>query len=198
MIRLLLLSLAIALAVPARGDEAHPAGPVLLVARADLPDPNFAESVVLVTRRGPAGALGVIINRPTTIPLARVFPDEGKLGGREDRLYFGGPVSRMQMVFVFRADSRPDEAVEVLEGVYLSTDGDLLRKRLGAGGTGEGLRVFAGHAGWAPGQLEAEIERGDWRLMRPEAGAIFSRKPEGLWPELDRRASLTTVLDARP
>jgi putative transcriptional regulator len=182
----------LAFALPGFGDDGN-AGSNLLIARPNLPDPNFSDTVVLVSQRGRFGPVGVIVNRPTAIPLARMFPDLEKLRAREDRLHFGGPVNRTQLTFVFRASSPASDAVEIASGVYISSDMSLLRELLEQEDSAERVRVFAGYAAWAPSQLDAEIARGDWRLLPAETGAIFSKKPDGLWPELDRRVSATLV-----
>ena len=107
-------------------------------------------------------------------------------------------MAREQLVVVFRAAVAPTEAIEVLEGVYMSSSRELLRELLGRENPVEGLRVFAGHAGWAPGQLESEVRRADWHLATADARMIFEEKPERLWQELERRASATTVRREHP
>ena len=94
---------------------------------------------------------------------------------------------------MFRAAVPPPEAIEVLEGVYMSSSSELLRELLGRENPVEGLRVFAGHAGWAPGQLESEVTRRDWHLVTADARTVLETEPEKLWKELERRASATTV-----
>src|SRR5438552_18655198 len=92
-----LMMLGLACLSPALGDDADSASAVLLVARKDLPDPFFRDSVVLVTgRRGPA-PVGVIINRPTDITLASAFPDIERLRPRATRIFFRGPVRREEL-----------------------------------------------------------------------------------------------------
>ncbi len=168
---------------PTSADNAKPLNTILLVARAELSDPNFKDSVVLVMNNiGPAPA-GVIINRPTTIGISRLYPDLERLAQLDDKLYFGGPVDLAAVSFLFRAETPPERATEVLGGVYLSTNRELLRKLLGREKPMEGLRIFVGYSGWSPGQLEAEIARGDWTLAPAEAGVIFDRKSERPWPE---------------
>jgi len=171
---------------------------ILLVARKNLPDPFFRDSVVPVTRSAGLAPVGVIVNCPTDVPLSSVFPDIERLRLREEKLFFGGPVAREQLVVVFRAAVAPTEAIEVLEGVYMSSSRELLRELLGRENPVEGLRVFAGHAGWAPGQLESEVRRADWHLATADARMIFEEKPERLWQELERRASATTVRREHP
>jgi putative transcriptional regulator len=156
---------------------------ILLTARAGLPDPNFRESVVLVSNNLGPGPVGVILNRPTSIPVRRVFPDIPALQGREDKIYFGGPVARGAVSFVFRADKAPEDAQPIVERLYFSRDERLLRTLLGRDRPMEGLRIFIGHAGWAPGQLEAEIARDDWRVEPATVDSVFKRRPEHPWPE---------------
>ena len=87
------------------------------------------------------------------------------------------------MSFLVRADAAPEHATEVLYGVYISTNRELLRKLLGRDKPMDGLRIFIGYSGWAPGQLEAEIARGDWTVASPEPSPIFDGKSERPWPE---------------
>jgi putative transcriptional regulator len=168
---------------PTSADDTKRLTAILLVARAELPDSNFKDSAVLVMNNiGPAPA-GVITNRPTRIAVSRLFPDFERLAQLDDKLYFGGPVEIASVSFLFRADTPPEHATEVLDGVYFSTNRELLRKLLGRDKPMDGLRIFIGHSGWAPGQLEAEIARGDWTLAPAETDAIFNRKSEHPWPE---------------
>jgi len=138
--------------------------------------------VLVMNNIGPA-PVGIIINQPTSIAVSRLFPDLERLARLDDKLYFGGPVEIARLSFLVRADAAPEHATEVLPGVYLSTDRDLLRQLLGREKPLEGLRIFMGYSGWAPGQLEAEIGRGDWSLAPAEASAIFDANPERPWPE---------------
>ena len=190
--------LLVGFALPTFGEDAQPMKSILLVARKNLPDPNFRDSVVLVTRSAALAPVGVIVNRPTDVPLSRVFPDIERLRSRDDKLFFGGPVMPDQLLVVFRAAVPPTEAIEVLEGVYMSSSGELLRELLGSDNPVEGLRVFAGHAGWAPGQLESEVTRRDWHLVTADARMVLEMEPESLWKELERRASATTVRRETP
>lgn len=169
-----------------------PVGAILLVARKDMPDPFFRNSVVLVTNATVA-PLGVIINKPTDVKLSKALPDEKALASREEKLFFGGPVAADELVFVFRADKRPEAALPIKDDLYFSTNKALLEKMLARDNPLDGLRIFAGHAGWGPGQLEGEIQRGDWYLAPADAGTVFSAKPEGLWPELYSRTAATKV-----
>ena len=199
MIRSVCLLLLLAFALPAFGDEAEPAQSIFLVARKDMPGPFFHDSVVLVTHFGGPAPFGVIVNRRTEITLTSLFPDIARLRSRPEKLVFGGPVSRQDLVVVFRAAAAPAdaEAIEVLDGVYMSSDAEFIRELLARDNPVDGLRVFVGYAGWGPGQLEAEIERGDWHLAHADAATVFEKRPETLWRELDRRASEITAFNPR-
>jgi len=170
-----------AMSWPISADEAKPLTTILLVARADLPDPNFKDSLVLVMN-DIAGPVGLIINRPTRIAVSSLFPDLERLAQLNDKVYFGGPVGITSVSFLFRAASAPDHATEVIGGVYLSTSLELLRQLLARDKPMEDLRIFIGRSGWGPGQLEDEVARGDWTLAPAGMDAIFGRKPEHLWP----------------
>lgn len=173
----------LAFGAPAFADDAKPLTAILLTARSDLPDPNFRDSVVLVTNNLGPGPLGLIVNRPTKMAVASLFPEIANLAGAQAKVYFGGPVHVHAVSFLFRAGEAPEQASAVLDGVYMSTNLELLRKLLARDAPMEGLRIFIGHSGWAPGQLEAEIARGDWKLGKAAPDAIFDAKPEHPWPE---------------
>jgi len=155
---------------------------ILIVARPELTDPFFADSVVLVMNNLGAGPVGVIINRPMSIPVARLFPDLKSLSQLHDRVYFGGPVEFGSVWFLFRAGTPPEHAIQALNGLYLSANRDLLLQLLGRDKPMEGLRIFIGHSGWAPGQLEAEIARGSWTLEHAASDTIFNGQAEHPWP----------------
>ena len=167
---------------PTRASDTKPLTAILLVARAELPDPNFADSVVHVMNNLGAAPVGVIINRPTKVEVSHLFPELAGLAKLRDKVYFGGPVEFGTVWFLFRADKPSEHAVEAFDGVYLSADPELLMKLLGRDKPMDGLRIFVGHSGWGPGQLQTEMARGDWTVKAAEADAIFSTKSEHPWP----------------
>jgi putative transcriptional regulator len=167
---------------PAPTPDAKPLTAILLVARDDLPDPNFSDSTVLVMNNLAPGPIGIIINRPMQIPVSHLFPDLERLAKVTDKVYFGGPIDLGSVWFLFRAATPPEHAIRTCDGVYLSADRRLLQRLLDRDKPMDGLRIFVGHAGWAPGQLEAEIERRDWTPKRADVEAIFSGKSDHPWP----------------
>ncbi|HYB64785.1 MAG TPA: YqgE/AlgH family protein [Steroidobacteraceae bacterium] len=163
-------------------DDTRPLTAILIKARAELRDPFFGDSVVLVMNNLGSAPVGVVINRPTPLPVARLFPDRKRLADLDDRVYFGGPVEIGSVWFLFRATRPPEHAIRACDGVYLSASRELLLRLLDRDKPMDGLRIFMGHSGWGPGQLEAEIARGDWTLARAEPDEIFSSKSEHPWP----------------
>jgi putative transcriptional regulator len=168
---------------PTSADNPKPLTAILIVARAELPDPNFRDSVVLVMNNIGSAPAGLIINRPTKMEVSQLFPDVERLAHLHDRVYFGGPVEIRSVWFLFRADRPRERAIQAFEGVYISANRELLGELLRREKPMDGLRIFIGHSGWAPGQLEAEIARRDWTLGPAAADAIFNGKSEHPWPD---------------
>ena len=166
---------------PASADAAKAMSAILLVARAELPDSNFRDSVVLVMNNiGPA-PIGVIINRPTRIGVSGLFPGLERPERLDGKLYFGGPVDIDSASFLFRADTPPEHAIKVIDGVYFSANRELLRKLLVRDKPMDGVRIFVGHSGWAPGQLEAEISAGAWLPASVDTDLVFDTPLEAIW-----------------
>lgn len=166
---------------------------ILLVARKGMRDPNFQQTVLLLTSHGRQGTIGVILNRPTQAGLNDLFPDNPALKNGPDRLYFGGPVSRNNLVFIYRAPSKANEALHVVDNIYMSMSPVILAGLLRRDAPTKDLRVFRGYAGWAAGQLEAEIARGDWHVLKADPEVVFSTAPEELWREMTIRATAIQV-----
>ena len=164
---------------PAAG---KPLTAILIVARGVVSDPNFAGSIVLVMNNlGPA-PVGIIVNRPMPLTVARIFPRLKRLARAHARIYYGGPVEFGGVWYLFRARTAPASAILVCNGVYVSSDRKLLLRLLSRKDPMRGLRIFVGHAGWAPGQLQAEIEVGAWAPRRADADSIFHPQPLRPWP----------------
>ena len=167
---------------PTYAADEKPLRAILLIAGEDLHDSDFEDSVLLVMNNLAPAPVGIIINRPMSIPVSHLFPNLKRLAQVRDKVYFGGPVDFGSVWFLFRAATPPEHAIQACDGVYLSADRELLLQLLGRKRPMDGLRIFLGHAGWAPGQLEAEIERHDWTSKRAEVHAIFSGESEYPWP----------------
>jgi len=157
---------------------------VLLVAHPSLLDPNFKQAVVLVCEHGAEGTLGVIINRPTTVPLSEALPGVSVLKGTSYVLFAGGPVQPDGILMLFRIVEAPDQLRKVLERVYLGLDREILEQIITKPHPTETFRAYAGYAGWAPGQLEFEMAMGSWAVIPADPSSIFDKMPETLWTEM--------------
>ena len=170
------------------------ANAIFLVASPGLHDPNFRETVVLVTHPRDGPPWGVIINRPLDLRLSEVFTEYETLKKRKDVLFFGGPVGRGGLVFLVRSPKPPPRSVPVLRDVHFVSDIDTIEGLLQRPEPTRGLRVYAGYAGWAPGQLQGEIERGGWHVLPADAATVFDKNPANIWPELIKRATTKRTL----
>ena len=158
-----------------------------LVASRELNDPNFAESVILLLDYNQNGALGVIVNRPTEVPLATLLPEIKALQKRKDVAYLGGPVARHMLMLLTRSANPPQDSQSIFSDTYLVSQKKELEQLLQSGGAQTKLRAYVGYAGWAAGQLDMEVARGGWHIVPADAALIFDKAATEVWPELIRR-----------
>lgn len=156
-----------------------------LIAAPKLADPIFGRSVILMLEHNDTGALGIIINRRTEVPIGKVFPLPHVAKDREDPLFVGGPVQRQRIFVLMRAEQSPPAATEVVPDLFVSTRQPALDHVLEESWSGDRFRVIAGYAGWSAGQLESEVKRGDWRFFPASAELVFDVPPEHLWDALN-------------
>ena len=165
----------------------------LLIAAPQLLDPNFRRTVVLIADHGDEGAMGVILNRPSGMTVADAAPDLEPLVGPEAPIFAGGPVqptSGVVLAEVTEADDPVFGDVVLVPGIA-----ELADVIDGAGS----VRVFAGYAGWGPGQLDGELEREDWILEPARPSDVFSEQPSALWAEvLERKGGQYALLARMP
>jgi putative transcriptional regulator len=171
---------------------------VFLVANRDLADPNFRAAVILIVDHGADGTRGLVVNRPTDIPFAAALPEVEALQKLKDTVYVGGPVARYLVSLLVRADRPPADTVQVFDSVYFSHKLSALLHLLEGTRTGVTLRAYVGHAGWAPGQLAVELDRGDWHITGADAAAIFDSVAEQVWPTLIDRLEPRVLQARRP
>ena len=163
---------------------------ILLVAARHLADPIFGHSVVLVMFPTDTGPSGVVLNRPSSLTLRDVWPGREDRQSRTDTLCIGGPVQPDGLLFLFRMTPPPERAWWAIEDIYFSGDGELLETLLKQPEPVTGQRFFAGYSGWAPGQLENEIARGDWHVLEADPKVIYDTELETLWWRMYQRATL--------
>ncbi len=150
----------------------------LLLAAPTLRDPNFARAVVLIGAHSEDGAMGVVLNRPSSVTVAEAVPQLGEAVGEDEPVYVGGPVQQSSIVVLAEFLDASQAGLLVLDAIgFPPSDADLDDL---AGTTLRG-RVFAGYAGWSAQQLETEIDDGDWIAHDAGPEHIFSELPSDLW-----------------
>ena len=155
----------------------------LLLASPSLFDPNFRRTVVLVTEHNDEGAAGLVLNRRSETSVADALPDLTPLVEDEEVVYVGGPVQQEAVLCLAEFDDPDDAAMLVIDHVgFIPGDGDF---GLLAGGTRR-ARVFAGYAGWGPGQLEAELEADSWIVEDSERFDLFADPDSDPWGSILR------------
>ncbi len=169
--------------VPARR-YAELAGGRLLIATRQLTGPFFAQSVVLLLDYDSDGAVGLVLNHPTNVPLPELLPEVSKLGDRRDPVFLGGPVDARRMVFLVRADAPPADSRHVVADVHATGSAEVLRGVIENDTPADRFRAYVGYAGWASGQLDAEVARGDWYIEEAAPSVIFDDSVGDLWRRL--------------
>ncbi|HEY6531234.1 MAG TPA: YqgE/AlgH family protein [Acidimicrobiales bacterium] len=174
----------------------------LLVATPVIGDPNFHRSVVLLLEHGEGGTLGVVINRPTDVGLGDSLPGWAELAAVPGVVFVGGPVEQAGAIGLGRLAPTAGPEHGDRAGIDDSGPWSPILGTIGAVGplatvdlTGdpgdahgiEVLRVFVGYAGWAPGQLDAEMAEDAWIVAEAQHADLWSADPEGLWGRVLRR-----------
>jgi putative transcriptional regulator len=157
----------------------------LLLASPTLLDPNFVRTVVLIAEHNDEGAMGLVLNRPAATTVSEAVPDLAWLAEGDEQVYVGGPVAETAVI-VLAEFERPEIAGALVEEDlgFIGTDADEPDELEGAI---RRARVFAGHAGWGPGQLEGELESDSWIVEPPLRDEIFTADAQGLWAAVLRR-----------
>ncbi len=151
----------------------------LVVAAPSLHDPNFDRAVIFMLEHGDDGALGVIVNRPSELPVAGTIDDWARFAAVPSNLFIGGPVSPSSVIALAAADG--DQSTEGWTPILDS----LGTVDLAAGPESvpslRAVRMFAGYAGWSAGQLEAELISDSWFVVDAEVDDLLDPEPRSLW-----------------
>jgi putative transcriptional regulator len=156
----------------------------LLVARRELVDPNFVQSIVLLLEYSAEGALGVIVNRPAGVPPSKLLPDVNELAGYDGPVYLGGPVGLDTLVWVGRGCASLHDVQPVFGEVCYGGSLEALVAFARSAATPERLRLYVGYAGWGAGQLERELAHGDWQVIEAREERVFMDDPHSMWERL--------------
>ena len=159
----------------------------LLVATPDLEDPNFFRTVVLMLEHTDEGALGVVLNRPTAAELTEPLPAWAPMAAEPAVVFAGGPVQPEAAIGLGRRAADADEAdgFAALFGDLGTVDLERLPDAVVP--AVDRVRVFAGYAGWGPGQLEAELAQNGWFVVDFQPTDAWWDEPASMWREVLRR-----------
>ena len=186
-----LLGTGLLAAPPGPGHSAEPPPPVVgslvgqvLVATDDMPDPRFARTVIYMVHHDADGAQGLVVNRPLReIPLAILLEQTGldnKGVNEMVRLHVGGPVQTFRVFVLHTAEYAGNNTMTVKNGFSLTWDPEILKAI--AQGKGPRRKLFImGYAGWAPGQLEAEMKTGAWVRASADETLVFDDNYDTKW-----------------
>jgi putative transcriptional regulator len=165
----------------------------LLIAGPGLLDPNFWRTVVLIVEHSDEGALGLVLNRPSETTVGEAVSELEQLLDLDDPLYIGGPVQPSALIVLGEFEDPGDAALVAFDDIGVLASG---AQDEPAPGLRRG-RAFVGHAGWGPGQLDSEIERGDWIIEPATAADAFTGGPAELWEAVLTRKGGSYALVAR-
>ena len=184
-LHLCLLALLLAGVVgPNRSHALTPEKGRLLVAKEQLADPRFRDRVILLIQHDAQGSAGLVVNRPSRLLLSTLLPEGSSLAGQGMVLSYGGPVEPQTLLALVKVRSHPPEpADEVTDNLYVTGVG-ILDEWPGYADEVVACRAFVGYTGWAPGQLDAEMQRGDWAVLPADEQSVFAAEGVRLWERL--------------
>ena len=157
---------------------------IFLVATPSLRDHNFRQTVILLCEHGEEGALGVVVNRPTKINITEVLPQIPILEGQKHMVFSGGPVQRNHLLILYRTPEEPENTHHVFNGVYLGGNMPALEEIVKNPFSPDNFRAFMGYSGWAPGQLENEMESGSWLTLPADSSFMFDWDHTRVWTDI--------------
>jgi putative transcriptional regulator len=166
-----------------------------LIAPRRAADPSFAGTVVLLVRMDDSGALGLVINRPTDVPVAALLQNYKPARHIKDTAFSGGPVQQEALLALYRSAKKIEDASLIFQDVYLVSTQPALQRVIGLKPNAHNLRVYMGYTGWAPGQLQHEMDLNVWRILPADADTVFAADPAAVWQRLIERTELRYALN---
>lgn len=179
-------------------DKREPEAGSLLIAAPDMPDPSFRRAIVYIIEHDHTGSLGVVLTRSSETDVASILPAWAGLCASPEVFYIGGPVKPdtgiALAVLSAGVDGSDDSGLQRIEGrvhvVDLGGDPDQLLDR------SDGMRVFVGYTGWSPGQLQDELDRGDWYVAPSLPSDLLAPARVDVWGTVLRRQDMPLPLYA--
>ncbi|HEX2928204.1 MAG TPA: YqgE/AlgH family protein [Candidatus Binatia bacterium] len=163
----------------------------LLVAVPEMNDPRFAETIIYMVRHDQDGAFGLVVNRPLAkgpyVDLLKSFGGDIKDAEGEVVIHYGGPVGANQGFVLHSDDVMLESSTKVANGIAVTADVKMIEAMARGKGPRESLVIF-GYAGWAPGQLEMELQGNSWFVIAGDKALIFGKDADKKWRQaIDKR-----------
>jgi putative transcriptional regulator len=157
-----------------------------LIAGPRLRDPNFFKSAVLIVEHNDEGAMGLVINRPSSVTVASALSGHFDLPPSEGCVYQGGPVEQTALFILHNSQALDPEETPVIEDLLIGSCAEVFENvvRESIDDPAIEFRVFSGCSGWGAGQLEGELERGDWFVVPASLDYVFAKDPYAVWENL--------------
>jgi len=162
----------------------------LLVASRELADPNFAETVVLLVHHDSEGAVGLILNRRTGLPISQVLAQLKTAKDLSSPVYLGGPVETPTVFALLRTTDKLEGAEHVFGDVYWISSKTALEKTISSRPDPGVFHVYLGYAGWSTEQLRNEIRLGGWFIFQADNQTVFNENPDFLWRQMIKKTEL--------
>lgn len=155
-----------------------------LVATKGLGDQTFYKTVVLIVEHGSNGAMGLVVNRPSSVMVAHALSEHFQLPDIDDLVFVGGPVEPGALFVLHNWREFDDDDSTVVPEIYVGSNPDIFEQIIHLAADGQAglqFRIFSGCAGWAPDQLEGELGRGDWFQIPATSALILNDDPYEIW-----------------
>ena len=168
----------------------------ILIAMPHMVDPYFGKAVIYICEHTKDGAMGLVINRPFMEPdlkklFTEIYEDNENILKIVPTVHFGGPVMIERGIVLHSTDHTVSESVKIADTIAMTSHKDILgdiSKKKGP----KSFKLFLGHSGWGSGQLEKEIERGDWLLQNTTPDFIFDVPEKYMWGQAARTLGVET------
>lgn len=183
----LIAALVLALAAPLAWSADFSQETAILVAKREMRDKMYGNTVIIVRPLGQDRHIGFIVNKPTTVTLGKLFPKDPPSQKVVDPVYLGGPMGPDVIFAMVKShDSPGGRSLRLTPGLYVAFDSKVVDHIIASEPTE--ARFFAGMVLWQPNELSEEVKRGLWYVMDPEPQVLERKPTDGLWEELVSRA----------
>ncbi len=157
-----------------------------LIAGPRLRDPNFFKSVVLVVEHNDEGAMGLVINRPSAVTVESALAGHFDLPPAAGFVYQGGPVEQTALFLLHNSQQLDPDETPILPDLFIGSCADVFEEVVSRGTLDDSIqyRIFSGCSGWGVGQMEGELARGDWLIVKACVDVVFADDPYEVWDSL--------------